>query len=128
MRMSSLLSSAFLTVALLGFDAPDANAQDRISWWIKVIGASEANHGWTLFPPGEAIALEFTILNDEESSGLVRLEPGFFRQLTLNLVDSRTRRMAMVSEWQTMGACAGVPNCLIDIAMTLAPESLHSSM
>jgi hypothetical protein len=52
----------------------------------------------------------------------VILGDGFFRRLTIELVEPDNGDvLATVSEWRDFGSCAGVPNCPIDVSMTLRP-------
>ena len=114
-----LIGCAFL------LSGSNADARERLSYWIEVIGGWTTGSGFTLLDPSETIQLAFTVLNDEESQDLVVLGEGFFRRVAIELVDPESGAVvATVSAWRDTGSCAGVPNCPVDVSMTLAPAEI----
>jgi hypothetical protein len=111
-------------VVCLYASAADAQERDLLSYWVNVVGGwtSRTGPGLTLLEPSETIEVTFIVLNSEHSQDPVILGDGFFRRLTIELVDPESGDvLATLSEWRDFGTCAEVPNCPIDVSMILRP-------
>lgn len=93
--------------------------------WVEVIGGWTAGPGLTLLEPSGTIPLRVTIVNDEESQDAIVLGDGFFRRLSLELKEPRSGEVvATLKGWRDLGWCAGIPDCPINVAMTLGPGEI----